>query len=371
MSTPLLTVCLPVYQGEEFVAQTIESILSQSFSDFLLHISVDQSNDNSLAICQHFATEPRVRVVQQHKRLGWRDNCNFLMDRVATPYFKIAPHDDIVSENTLADLLGLMESCPEVVCAVPDIRGFGDTNPQDLCQLDTRGPLLRRLIDIIMNQRCVAAFHGVVRNISTPPIPRLPEGFRDDFEGDAQWLLQLAIHGEIRRVDNAVIKKRFSEKMTSQNWGPANAQAARQLIVDHAVMMTHSACYVLNDDQDKLDIILAAISRVCGLGLNYGVSESNSHVPLSQPILTQKYLSLLKPEIAQIIESTDPLELLKRIESDRGMLMGSMLSKIGQQAFEHGQYNKAKELVERVLVLDPLSSWAESTRAKLKGIENK
>jgi hypothetical protein len=73
-----LDVCVPVYNAADFLHETIDSILSQDFTDFRLLLSVDASDDGSLAICRSYAHDARVSVFEHRQHLGFAGNSNFL-----------------------------------------------------------------------------------------------------------------------------------------------------------------------------------------------------------------------------------------------------------------------------------------------------
>src|SRR3954464_7344480 len=73
MSAPVVTVLMPLYNAERFVAQTLDAILAQTFGDFEFLIINDGSSDRSLQILQDFARrDPRVR-------LGSRPNTGYVV----------------------------------------------------------------------------------------------------------------------------------------------------------------------------------------------------------------------------------------------------------------------------------------------------
>ena len=71
----IVSVCIPTYNGEQFVAQAVESILQQSFSDFELIIVDDCSHDATWDIVHSFA-DPRITVHRNEQRLGIPGNWN-------------------------------------------------------------------------------------------------------------------------------------------------------------------------------------------------------------------------------------------------------------------------------------------------------
>ena len=63
---PRLSIGLPVYNGENFVAESLEALLGQSYEDFELIISDNASTDGTARICQHYEKkDSRIRYVQQ------------------------------------------------------------------------------------------------------------------------------------------------------------------------------------------------------------------------------------------------------------------------------------------------------------------
>ena len=97
-----VTVCVPVYNAAPFVAETLQHIARQSFTDFKVIISVDPGDDSSLDICQSFASDSRFEIVAPPERLGWVGNVNALIARVDTPMFCITPHDDLLNAEYLS-----------------------------------------------------------------------------------------------------------------------------------------------------------------------------------------------------------------------------------------------------------------------------
>src|SRR5262245_29387757 len=78
-SNPRLSVGVPVYNGEAFLRETLESILAQSFGGFELIISDNASTDGTQAIAREFASrDSRVRYHRNEKNLGLARNYNIL-----------------------------------------------------------------------------------------------------------------------------------------------------------------------------------------------------------------------------------------------------------------------------------------------------
>jgi glycosyltransferase involved in cell wall biosynthesis len=119
--TPRLTVGLPVYNGERFVAESLDSLLGQSFTDFELIISDNASIDGTADICRRYAAQdPRIRYVRQPHNIGLNPNHNFLVGEARGEYFKWAAHDDLYGRDLLARCVAALDEHPDVVLSHVD-----------------------------------------------------------------------------------------------------------------------------------------------------------------------------------------------------------------------------------------------------------
>jgi|APLak6261660231_1056022.scaffolds.fasta_scaffold10261_1 glycosyltransferase involved in cell wall biosynthesis len=66
MSDPLVSIIMPVYNGERYISKAIESVLSQTYQNFELIIVNDGSTDNSKAVIDTYLKDPRIRYIEQH-----------------------------------------------------------------------------------------------------------------------------------------------------------------------------------------------------------------------------------------------------------------------------------------------------------------
>ena len=94
-SSPLLSIGMPVYNGELFLCEAIDSLLSQSYKDFELIISDNASSDNTEVICLNYQKEDkRVRYIKQPKNIGALPNFQFVLNEAKCEYFMWAACDD-------------------------------------------------------------------------------------------------------------------------------------------------------------------------------------------------------------------------------------------------------------------------------------
>ncbi len=356
---PTIEICIPVFNAAAFVAETIDSALAQDFADIRVLISVDLSNDDSAGICQGYVSDERVQVFRQKQRLGYVGNTNFLLRQATAPLVKILPHDDVMPPDLLGRLFHFMQQAPGCAVAFPGLRGFG-YGSVDFRQSDVRGPVLRRLMDVMMNQRFVAAFHGLVR-ISPEPgeRPLLPAGFLRDFETDVQWMAQAACHGELRSVEHAVELKRFSPAMKSQTWIPRSTREAHQLLAQHTARLTELAWVVCRNEEEHRQVMMAALVRLLGLGLNYGIPLVARQRPFFALRIFRAWQRELTGPAAEVARRASLSELLRTIRQDQGIVGASLLASRIQPTINAGQIEAARRMYDRALSMDPLAGWAE------------
>ena len=202
-----VTLCVPVWNGEAFVEETLESARTQTLTDISILVSVDSSDDRSAEICSAFAArDPRFEVVVQPARLGWVGNVNWLLRHVQSEYASILPHDDLIMPSYLERLIEELENRPEAILAFCDLRTFGEEERLRIGPAAT-GDLFTRIVDFLYANTAAEAWRGVFR------AKVLKQGcYLEEVNGaaaDQVWLFRLAIEGSLVRVPQVLYSKRL------------------------------------------------------------------------------------------------------------------------------------------------------------------
>ena len=100
MTPPRISVVIPVYNGEPFLAATIESVLAQTFRDFELVILDNVSTDRTCDVVRSFQ-DPRVRFCESQQHVGPGANFNRALAQSRGEYVKLLPADDILYPTCL------------------------------------------------------------------------------------------------------------------------------------------------------------------------------------------------------------------------------------------------------------------------------
>ncbi len=109
--TPLISVIMASYNHEEFIGDSIKSVLDQTFADFELNIVDDGSNDNSREMIQKYTErDPRIRFLFHEKNEGIAKTYNDGLDMAKGQYIALASSDDLWRKNKLEKQLEVLNA---------------------------------------------------------------------------------------------------------------------------------------------------------------------------------------------------------------------------------------------------------------------
>ena len=91
---PLVSVCIPAYNNAEYIKDTIDSILNQTYQNIELVIVDDNSKDNTYELIQEIGDE-RIKLYHNDKNLGMSGNWNRCLSLCTGKYAKLVCADDI------------------------------------------------------------------------------------------------------------------------------------------------------------------------------------------------------------------------------------------------------------------------------------
>ena len=111
---------MPVWNGEAFLSEAIESILAQNYGDLELVISDNASTDATAEICRTYAKlDARVCYIRQEANIGAAPNHNEVFRRSSGRYFKWAAHDDVLAPEFVQECVGVLDNHETVVLCSP------------------------------------------------------------------------------------------------------------------------------------------------------------------------------------------------------------------------------------------------------------
>lgn len=230
---PRVSIGIPVYNGENFLAEALDCLLRQTFGDFELLISDDASTDRTHEICREYAArDGRVRYARQERNIGAGPNHNCVLEMSQAPFFKWAAHDDLYAPSYLEECVAALDRDPAVVLAHADgslIDAQGKPLSFDIfrqCYTDCNGKRhIREPIDIAQSDlaserfddvlhrivRCTAMF-GLIRRDAANRVTLM----RSYHGSDKVFLAEMALLGKFYHVKKPLFMKRCHSKMSAQ-----------------------------------------------------------------------------------------------------------------------------------------------------------
>lgn len=114
---PLVSVCIPTYNGEKYLEEALKSLQSQTYGNIEVIISDDNSRDNTLKICERFRKEMCFPVhIYKHEPAGIGANWNHSIEKANGRYIKLLFQDDILESNCIEVMMKyLLENRLDIV----------------------------------------------------------------------------------------------------------------------------------------------------------------------------------------------------------------------------------------------------------------
>lgn len=151
---PAVSVCVPLYMKERFIAETIRSVLDQTFTDFELVILHNASPDRSAEIAESF-DDPRIRIHHNAETISGPENVEKVVSLGRAPLFKVVAADDLVHPRLLEKQVAVMQdptiavvSCRQNMVGEHGEIMYPDRNLRspDLVGRQDRTTVLRRVV---------------------------------------------------------------------------------------------------------------------------------------------------------------------------------------------------------------------------------
>ena len=116
----LVSIGIPVYNGQNYIMDSINSVLCQTFDDFELIISDNASTDDTKKICMEYAgRDRRIRYHRNDENLGYAKNFNKVFELSGGTYFKWISHDDVIHPTFLEKCVRVMDEFPDIIGVFP------------------------------------------------------------------------------------------------------------------------------------------------------------------------------------------------------------------------------------------------------------
>ena len=167
-AVPRLSIGLPVYNGERYLAESLDSLLGQSYEDFELIISDNASTDATADICRRYGQQDsRIRYLRQPSNIGLSPNHNFVFEQSRGGLFKWAAADDLYARDLLKYCVEALDEYPDIAlahCWTATIDSHGNVTEAAEYPLATDVPSAPERFRSFMSSKTAACDqYGVIR----------------------------------------------------------------------------------------------------------------------------------------------------------------------------------------------------------------
>ena len=210
-SQPKVSIAMPVYNGDRYLCQALDSLLAQDYPNFELLICDNASTDSTPQICQEYAAKnPKIRYVRNSTNIGAISNFNRAFEKSTGKYFMWAAHDDLWAPSYVSKCLTQLESHPDAVLCFSEIHVIDELGyPKNVDynkSLETVGKdIPERIRRLTSKINWYDAIYGLMRADAL----RKTNLMSAKYGGDVILLMELMLLGEFAKVPETLFAYRL------------------------------------------------------------------------------------------------------------------------------------------------------------------
>jgi predicted O-linked N-acetylglucosamine transferase (SPINDLY family)/glycosyltransferase involved in cell wall biosynthesis len=231
-SQPLVSIAMPVYNGERYICQALDSLLAQDYNNFELLISDNASTDATAEICQKYAANnPKIRYFRNSTNIGAISNFNQAFKLSTAKYFMWAAYDDLWAPSYVSKCLAQLESHPNAVLCFSEIHVINELgspiNYEYNKFLDTVGKdIPERIRRLTYKLNWYDAIYGLMRADALKKTHLMSA----KYGGDVILLMELMLLGEFAKVPEKLFAYRLLPNNHEENFEQPYTSLAQELM---------------------------------------------------------------------------------------------------------------------------------------------
>ncbi len=226
-NSTLVTIGLPVYNSELYLSKSLDSLLAQTHSDFVLIISDNASTDSTPDICRRYAEkDSRIRYFRNAVNIGNPGNFNRVCELTTTPYLKWSTSDDFWDPTFVEHALEIMERDSSIALCYPqawlvDADGQNARRYDDVLHLMQEDPA-DRFLQLLRTIKLAHQHLGLIRTSFLRRTHLLGSHVASDYN----LLAELTLYGKFYELPERLFYRRFHDKSGSWKRGDTQHEAA-------------------------------------------------------------------------------------------------------------------------------------------------
>ncbi len=204
MSTlPVVSIGMPVYNGEDFIRQAIESVVNQDYLNIEIVISDNASTDNTQSICEEYVAKyPQIKYYRQPINQGMIANFNASLELAQGEFFCWLSHDDFLAPTYISKCMNILNNYPQAIACCSEINfvNYDGTNREGWTKAYTNFDALNKdvvaRVHELISKVGWYALYSVFRIDLLKGMSKCQNRYPDDVMLMLEWLLS----GEIAKV---------------------------------------------------------------------------------------------------------------------------------------------------------------------------
>jgi glycosyltransferase involved in cell wall biosynthesis len=210
--SPKITVFIPVYNRQRYIAQTIQSVLDQSYKNFQCLLVDDVSTDDSVDIMRSFNDE-RITIVENGKNLGIPKTRNIGLEHAQGEYLAILDSDDLMLKDRLKKQSKFLDKHSDYV-------GVGSWSRY----IDDKGVVKKSIVARPVSHKRISAsllFQCAIHNrtfmVRSDVVKKL--GYNNNFQRcqDYELLYRLSKHAKLHNIPDILVSGRKHDQQITRN----------------------------------------------------------------------------------------------------------------------------------------------------------
>lgn len=251
MEKPLVSVIMPVYNGEKYIHTALESILSQTYQNLELILIDDCGTDHSMDIVGNYARkDDRIRIFRNPQNRGIAYSRNVGLDNAKGKYIAIMDDDDYAFDCRLEKQVYFLENNPAY-----DVVGG------KVQLIDERGEIIKRETAVLKDCNYIAVmflffniFHNSEVMFRSELVERAELRYEDNLLGmeDFKFWVKASKYGKMTNLDDLLLQHRMTDSNETSRVKKEQLDMRREIFAQIQRYSIQQSGFVLTEKQFQL-----------------------------------------------------------------------------------------------------------------------
>lgn len=239
-TAPKIAVLMPVYNCELYIKEAVESILSQTYSDFEFLIIDDASTDETVSIIKSY-TDTRIQLIEKPSNTGLTNSLNLGLQLAKGKYIARMDGDDISFPERFEKQIAYLEANPEVVLCGTSYKIMGE-------EKRTLIPESHDVIKLgLLKSNCIAHPSVMIRRKTLEEFSIIYDTTKEPAEDYALWVQLLGV-GKLHNLQEVLLKYRMHDSSVSRKRVEEQEKRAIEIKLE---LLSHLDI-ILEDDEREI-----------------------------------------------------------------------------------------------------------------------